>query len=76
MALISIAAAVHDHLDDSESSLYILFCICSTYEMTERPRLEARDGIVELLRTNLPGGLAGADLQGIAREGQHSHFII
>ena len=81
MLLISIAAAVHDQLDDSESSLYILFCIRSTYEMIERPRLEAlpgrkRDGIVELLRTNLPGGLAGADLQGIAREGQHSHFII
>lgn len=81
MALISIAAAVHDQLDDSESSLHILSCIRSTYEMIERPRLEAlpgekRDGIVELLRTNLPGGLAGADLQGIAREGQHSHFII
>ena len=58
MALISIAAAVHDHLNNSESSLYILFCIRSTYEMIERPRLEAlpgrkRDGIVKLLRTNL-----------------------
>ena len=47
-AILGIAAATHDYLDDLESFFYVLFWICSTYEKAKRPR-----------RGALPSALAG-----------------